>query len=461
MTTMNSNDSDDLSSETTIQEELSAANEGSFADTPFFANAAMPKKESSKVKKEPNEVTRREWTQTSLFLVVGAVIGGATIVQQPPSIPAKTETPLKIPLESPLKTSNSKQNKAESPLKVKSGTPTTTANTNRTKIVPDVGKLEPLNLTQVVKETNVNVTMNCPEGCVSVDSNTFTKVKSAKVPNWLPSWLTPRPKVIKEISNTDLLVAATIAGSSIDLMRTSLLYPIQTIKTRVQTDIHNYTNSPPPIESRLANLGTNIKRHVDEGNLYAGIRPSLLVSVPATGVYFGVRDVTKRMLGMTVMNNAEIALLAALVADIISLCFRAPADALTLRLQNLDEDVGDWFGDSIKRLPSIILTDIPYLITKISINRLLIHGNISMDRYLEYAILATTISALLTTPFDVARTRILVDSDGNFANGMDGGSGEGLLETMRSIAKEGDGGAANLFAGWFERVLYLGLGRAW
>ena len=194
---------------------------------------------------------------------------------------------------------------------------------------------------------------------------------------------------------------------------------------------------------------------------YRGIKPSLLVSVPATGVYYGVRDVTKRMLGMTTLNNVEIALFGALVGDIVSLCFRAPADALTLRLQNLDEDVGDWFGDSIKRLPAIIITDIPYLLSKISLNRLLIHGNISMDRYLEFAILTATVAALLTTPFDVVRTRILVDSDGDFSNGKDGGSGETVLETMRNIAKEGDGGFANLFAGWFERVLYLGLGRAW
>ena len=112
-------------------------------------------------------------------------------------------------------------------------------------------------------------------------------------------------------------------------------------------------------------------------------------------------------------------------------------------------------------MPAIIITDIPYLLSKISLNRLLIHGNISMDRYLEFAILTATVAALLTTPFDVVRTRILVDSDGDFSNGKDGGSGETVLETMRNIAKEGDGGFANLFAGWFERVLYLGLGRAW
>jgi hypothetical protein len=126
---------------------------------------------------------------------------------------------------------------------------------------------------------------------------------------------------------------------------------------------------------------------VDEGNLYAGIKPSLLVSAPATGVYYGVRDVSKRMLAMTPLNGVEIALSAALIADVVSLCFRAPADALTLRLQNLDDDVGDWFGDSIKQLPSIIITDLPYLLSKISLNRLLVHGNISIDQYTEFAIL--------------------------------------------------------------------------
>jgi hypothetical protein len=67
----------------------------------------------------------------------------------------------------------------------------------------------------------------------------------------------------------------------------------------------------------------------------------------------------------------------------------------------------------------------------------------------------------LTTPFDVARTRILVDNDVDSSNGIDGGSGDGVIQTMRSIVNEGNGGYANLFAGWFERVLYLGVGRAW
>ena len=36
-----------------------------------------------------------------------------------------------------------------------------------------------------------------------------------------------------------------------------------------------------------------------------------------------------------------------------------------------------------------------------------------------------------------------------------------VLITMRRIAAEGGGGLPNLFAGWFERTAFLGVGRAW
>jgi hypothetical protein len=385
---------------------------------PYFATNA---KEALTETDTTMDMSRRAWLQTGALIFGSTVIGAGAILHEQSTLPNKPQQ----------------------------------------SIPPPAAKLEPVNFTKVAAETSVNVTLKCPEACLSVNSETFTKVKSPKVPNWMPSWMAPRPKIVKEISNAELLVAAIIAGSSIDLLRTSLLYPIQTIKTRIQTDIHKYENEPPPIIRRITDLGTNVQKHVDEGNLYAGIKPTLLVSVPATGVYYGVRDVSKRMLQMTALNNVEIALCGALIADVISLCFRNPADTLALRLQNMDDDVGDWFADSVKRLPSIIISDIPYLLSKISLNRLLIHGNISIDRYTEFAILTATLAAIFTTPFDVARTRILIDSDGDFSNGKDGGSGEGVLETMRRVAKEGDGGIVNLFAGWFERALYLGLGRAW
>jgi hypothetical protein len=206
-------------------------------------------------------------------------------------------------------------------------------------------------------------------------------------------------------------------------------------------------------------------------------------------VYYGVRDVTKRMLTMTPMGDTWIAVSGAFVGDVISLCFRTPADALALRLQAQNKTVGDWLGDSVARLPMVIATDLPYLLSKVVLNRWFIHGSLSVDQYAELAVFTAIIAAFLTTPFDVARTRILLDKqlaledvvekenetmiwDAHVDQEFDVGEsttpsiattrpGYSVLQTMIQITKEGEGGLANLFAGWLERVLYLGVGRAW
>lgn len=251
-------------------------------------------------------------------------------------------------------------------------------------------------------------------------------------------------------------------------------------------------------------------RHIDEGNLYAGVLPLLAVAAPATGVYYGTRDLTKRMIAIFTplsLSGVETAVLCAFVADVVSLMIRTPADALAIRLQiatgeeshlhdhdhhgddnnndnyptvsntsdesnNTEDDeseaeaiieakVGNWFIESIERLPAVILTDLPYLLSRIVIKKAFLNGEIDIGRYELAAISIALLCAFLTTPFDVARTRILVDSDDDPNTGIDGGSGEGLIKTMKTIMNEGDGGIGNLFAGWFERTLYLGVGRAW
>jgi hypothetical protein len=419
------------------------------------------------------EISRRELFQKGALLLFGGAIVGGTTLSQPKIEAPKPATPILLPVLTPNKVPVVPTNKvpvvptnkvpAAPANKIPAVTPTKAAVPapvqKTASKVTEFGKLEPVNLTKVASETNINVTILCDAGCVSVDPKLFTKIKKAKVPSWLPAWLVPNPKVIKSIPTSELLVAATIAGGVTEMARTSILYPIQTIKTRIQVDAHNFTLRPPPIEKQLLNLRTNVQRYAQEGNLYAGIAPTLLVSVPATGVYFGVRDVTKRMLAMTSMDDVAIALSAAVVGDVVSLCFRTPADALALRLQAQDEDVGDWFGDSYKRLPMVIITDLPYLVSKIALKSLFVHGSLSIDRYAEWAVITAVLAAFLTTPFDVARTRILTTSNSDFPDGREGG--EGVIKTMRAISKEGQGGYTNLFAGWLVRVLYLGIGRAW
>lgn len=420
---------------------------------PFFLSPVQSEHNGQKL-----SLSRREAFEKGAVLFVSASIVAGGILGSP-------EVKEKVP--SPYKSINP-PTKSNEPKPIASGQASQSLRTNddgpksQSQSNGGGGKLASVNVTKVAAETRINITMECDTGCVSLDQKTFTKIETKKTPKWFPVFLIPPPKVVKEISNLELLVAATAAGSITEMARTSLLYPLQTIKTRIQTDIHNATTTPPNVSDRLRGLSSAVSRHVAEGQLYAGLKPSLLVSVPAMGVYYGVRDVSKRTLGsVALLSDVSIILASALIADVISLCFRTPADALALRLQDQSTNVGSWFGDSLKRLPSVIVTDLPYLLSKIVLGRQFIHGDLSIDRYAEYAIVSAILAAFVTTPFDVVRTRIIVESDGDFSNGFDGGSGEGVIQTMLAVMKEGDGGLANLFAGWLERVLYLGIGRAW
>jgi hypothetical protein len=399
------------------------------------------------IRKHQQELSRREaFRRTSVLLLSGTAIGGATLRHQWEELQKSSK------------------------------------------------KIADLNYTRIIQESSITITVDGPMACECLDSKTFQKVQKLKLPGWVPPYLVPPPKVIRDTTNVELLTAAVLAGSVVEMSRTTLLYPLLTLKTRVQTDVNTRIRKrrraglKPKRRLQVAQL--QARKHFREGQLYAGLWPSLFISVPATGVYFGVRDIVQRSLVPytdAVGGSLTVALCAALVADVSSLLIRTPADTLAVRLQAatgeeaqweehegrsmtveerrayLQGKIGDWFLESFERMPALILTDLPYLLSRIAINRLLLDqgGPVSLGRYEGIVLASAVLCGLLTTPFDVARTRILVDSDSDPSNGIDGGSGEGLWRTFHTISQEGGGGVRNLFAGWLERVAYLGIGRAW
>lgn len=347
------------------------------------------------------------------------------------------------------------------------------------------GQLNPVNLTKVVQETRVNISVSRVNSCVCLDHVTFQKKQYINLPSWVPQSLIPPPRVVKEIPDQELLVAAISAGTVVEMARTTLLYPLLTLKTRIQTDINTRQRKRKTrlrVKRRIKVIVLNAKRHFNEGSLYAGLLPSLLITAPATGIYYGVREVLKRELTPLQLSDLAVAIIATLVASVFSISIRTPVDAFSTRLQvatgieshdehededesereeRINEQIGDWFTESLERLPILVLTDVPYLLLRVVLNGALIHGTLDFGRYEILAICSALFCGILTTPFDVARTRILMDSDDDPTNGIDGGSGEGLRRTFQTIIHESDDGVANLFRGWFERALYLGIGRAW
>jgi len=375
------------------------------------------------------------------------------------------------------------------------GPPATTPAKSANKMCS--ASIELSDLKGIASEVNINVTSVIKiEGgilpqttCESIDRSTYTKVKNVDAPWFIPEAL--RPKVIKTIPNSQLLLAGVVAGSATEIARISLLFPLDTVKNRIQADPRH--RKARTWRRKMQLLYLSFLRKWREGDLYAGILPAILVSVPASGVYCGIRDVTKRVLAGGVSGGGHglllslpdgtgpviVSLVGAIVADLASLAVRTPADVLSLRLQvgtadgeDYQSDLWEALGDGWSRLPTVLVTDLPYLLSRIALNYAVLTGAEGLGRYQAETVAIACGCAFLTTPFDVARTRILVDH-GAPSTGTEGQDDEspakrrsrrrdGVLYTMAKVAREGNStGIQNLFAGSIERTAYNGIVRAW
>ena len=343
-----------------------------------------------------------------------------------------------------------------------------------------------VNLTAVAKENSINITAyqtginQEKKAAVYVDRKDFTIVTVKKdLPKWFPKAWRPRQKIM--IPNEQLLASAIVAGSITELFRTAILYPLSTVKTRIMADPRN--RSGRSWKRRFQSLYISLLRATRQGDLYAGLGASLAVTVPAAGVYYGVRDVCNRILHgvldeISPFATIEVALLSAFAADSVSLVLRTPADVYILRRQvaqmmpnSTNFGLGESIRDGVSVFPAAIITDLPYLLLRLIGTWLITQGNEGLARYEIETVMVACFVAALTTPFDVTRTRIFVNNfatiDGSGENNDGGGNvissrdKRSVLRTMQNITQESDAGILNLYAGWFERMAFFGLGRAW
>lgn len=370
------------------------------------------------------------------------------------------------------------------------------------------GEFQPIDVKKITDENKIEVELQLKDqsGSVKIDRETFQKVKTAqpKFLQYLPSSVQPlisrqfqSLKVLKEIPDDQLFEASVVAGSLTEMIRSTLTYPLGTVKARVQSrrsmSIGRRRNRTWIRKLRVTWL--TFVYETKRGNLFAGILPTLLITIPASGVYSGVKEVSRRAIAMGMQsqfvanvftNDSELAayvkvlsvnLLSVLIADVASLAVRTPADVLALRRQiygrdNLRSDYTNWAKDSILLLPAMITTDLPYLMSRIFLNAAITTSGENLGQYEAETVIIACLCAFLTTPFDVARTRILLPtlpSEEKTERRIVGSSKYrkerkqklSVLGTMRRISKEGNGGVQNLFAGWLERTVFLGLGRAW
>jgi len=394
-------------------------------------------------------------------------------------------------------------------------------------------ELKATNIETITKENKIDVELVCTDAQRPLDS-TIPKVKidrdklqKVKVYEYQPPFLQYLPssmqplvskqftslQVLKSIPNNQLFIASVFAGSLTESVRVGLLYPLSTIKARVQARTSNSgSNKKRSLSRKLKLSWLTFIYEAKRGDLYSGILPSLLITVPASGVYSGAKEVSRRLFSLLLqvqfvqnllpsgddglyLNALVVNLLAAFVADVSALAIRTPADVLALRLQvfgdnNVKSDFGNWLKDSWALLPSMIITDIPFLMSRIFLNAAITTQGENLGQYEVETIAVACLCAFLTTPFDVARTRILLPTipldEEDYKKTTDEESVPifqesektrrliasskyreqrkqklSVLGTMREVAKEGNGGYSNLYAGWIERTAFLGIARAW
>ena len=287
--------------------------------------------------------------------------------------------------------------------------------------------------------------------------------KKEPAPSAVPTWRTVAGN----------LAAGATAGMAVE----AALYPIDTIKTRLQ----------------LAASGGGLRSLLAAGGgraLYAGVWGNLAGVAPASAMFMGVYEPTKRLVSARAREAAARRndgkdidrfdflgpLVAGAAAGLASSIVRVPTEVVKQRLQ-----AGQFGGRSaiaaVKGIlakeglrgmfagyGSFLLRDLPFdAIEFVAYEQLKAAYERTLrarpgDQRRERAnaaevsaigACAGAVTGVVTTPLDVLKTRLMTQ-------GTVGGRYSGVVDCARQIAR--DEGVGALFRGWEPRVLWIGLG---
>ncbi|KAK7391211.1 hypothetical protein VNO78_19623 [Psophocarpus tetragonolobus] len=244
-----------------------------------------------------------------------------------------------------------------------------------------------------------------------------------------------------------VLYHGCIAGGAAGVVVETALYPIDTIKTRLQ----------------VARGGGKI---VLKG-LYSGLSGNLVGVLPASAIFIGVYEPTKQQLLKSLPENlsAVAHFAAGAIGGIASSLVRVPTEVVKQRMQigqyrSAPDAVrlivaNEGFKGLFAGYGSFLLRDLPFDAIELCIyEQLRIGYKLAAKRDPndpENAMLgavAGAITGAVTTPLDVVKTRLMVQGSQNHY--------KGISDCVRTIVKEE--GTHALFKGIGPRVLWIGVG---
>lgn len=254
------------------------------------------------------------------------------------------------------------------------------------------------------------------------------------------------------------LLAGAFAGFTVD----AVLFPLDTLKTRMQLATVSNVSSTASTKAPALIKG-----------LYAGFAPAVAASAPAAAAFFAMYDYTKRVLAArTDSKYAPLCHMAAAAAgDVASSTVRVPFEVVKQRMQSgmyasaraavrgtlAKEGVAGFFSG----YGSLILRELPFDAMQFPLYEYLkmrwareTGVTVNELRTWQTSVcgsLAGGVSAAVTTPLDVVKTRLMTQAAGATKY-------KGIIHGLRTIAREE--GPRALMSGVAPRVLWISVGGA-
>ncbi|EYU39550.1 hypothetical protein ABFS82_06G195300 [Erythranthe guttata] len=221
-----------------------------------------------------------------------------------------------------------------------------------------------------------------------------------------------------EIPTGSVLKSALIGGLSCALS-TSLLHPVDTIKTRVQASTLTF----PEILAKLPQQGVR--------GLYRGSIPAILGQFSSHGLRTGIFEASKLLLVHVAptLPDLQVQSMASFCSTLLGTGVRIPCEVLKQRLQaglfnNVGEAiVGTWQQDGLRGFfrgtGATLCREVPFYVagmclyaeSKKAVQQLL-GRELEPWETIAVGALSGGLSAVLTTPFDVIKTRTMTAPQG-------------------------------------------------
>ncbi|XP_071702265.1 S-adenosylmethionine carrier 1, chloroplastic/mitochondrial-like [Rutidosis leptorrhynchoides] len=243
------------------------------------------------------------------------------------------------------------------------------------------------------------------------------------------------------------LLEGAIAGAAAGVVVESALYPLDTIKTRLQA---------------VRGGGKIILK-----GLYSGLGGNIAGVLPASAIFIGVYEPTKQKLLKSCPQgfSALVHLTAGAVGGAASSIIRVPTEVVKQRMQtghfvSAPDAVRlivakEGFKGLFAGYNSFLLRDLPFDAIQFCIYEQLRIGyklaakrNLSDPENAAIGAFAGAITGAVTTPLDVIKTRLMIQGSGN--------QYRGISHCVTTILKEE--GPSAFLKGMGPRVLWIGIG---